>query len=337
MSLKLPARPNLEQLRKQAKELLRGYQEGEAAAIERFRSLASFSPSASFKLSDAQHVIARDYGFSSWPKLKQHIDSLTRILSPAEMLAAAVRDSDSAKTARLLQTHRELKAQINEPMAGYGAGVQALLAAVQRSDRNTIDVLLGAGADINARSRSWSGGLGVLDECSPEMAPFLIERGASLDVHSASRLGMLEKLEELVSTDPSVAGARGAGGQTPLHCASTVEIARYLLDHGAEIDARDIRHESTPAQHMLRVLQARHYPGDRQEIARHLIARGSKTDILMAAALGDTQLVLEHLEAEPDCIRMCVTAAHFPKQDARSDGTIYIGMFGRGRTPHLIA
>ena len=54
--------------------------------------------------------------------------------------------------------------------------------------------------------------------------------------------------------------ARGGDGQTPLHFASTVEVAEFLLENGAEIDARDVDHESTPAQYMLRVEQKRHYP-----------------------------------------------------------------------------
>ena len=55
----LPERPNLRHLKDQARELLR---EGEA------RTLAS-----------AQLRIARQYGFTSWPKLKQHVDSLHEV------------------------------------------------------------------------------------------------------------------------------------------------------------------------------------------------------------------------------------------------------------------
>jgi ankyrin repeat protein len=337
MSRELPAKPNLEHLKKQAKDLLHNFQQGDAAAMERFSSLASLSAPASPKLADAQHVLARDHGFASWPKLKEHVESLTRVLGPAALLSAAVCASDANRVARVLESHPALKAQINAPMANYGDGMQALLAAVQRSDRKTTDVLLRAGADINVRSRWWAGGIGVLDECAPDIAAFLIERGAVVDAHAAARLGMFAKLQELVTADASVVGNRGANGQTPLHFASTVEIARYLLEHGANIDACDIQHESTPAQHMLRVVQARHYPRDRQDIARYLVARGCRTDILMAAALGDVQLVRRHLDADPACIRMCVSEQYFPKRDPRSGGTIYIQLFGRERTAHLIA
>jgi len=337
MSRQLPVRPNLEHLREQAKELLRSVQQGDTAALELFRSLVSFSAPASLKLADAQHAIARDYGFATWPKLKEHVESLARVRQPAEMLTAAIRAQDAEKAAKLLETHPELKAHINEPLANYGAGMQALLAAVQRSDRKTIDVLLQAGADINARSHWWAGGIGVLDECSLDMAPFLMERGAVLDAHSAARLGMIEKLRELVTGNREAIGVHGAHGQTVLHCAPTVEIAQYLLEQGADMDARDVEHESTPAQHMLRVVQARYYPRDRQDIARHLVARGCRTDILMAAALGDLALVRRHVDTDPASIRTRVSEAYFPKQDPRSDGTVYVEIFGRGRTPHLIA
>src|SRR5262249_62010925 len=134
--------------------------------------------------------------------------------------------SDAGKTARVLESNPELKARLNEPMANYGS-LPAILAAVQRTDRKTIDVLLGSGADINARGGSWTGGIGVLDECSPDIAAFLIERGAILDAHAAARLGMFDKLQEFVTADPGGGRARGWEGQTPLHLASHVRNAHY--------------------------------------------------------------------------------------------------------------
>ena len=319
MSQELPIKPNLEYLKNQAKQ--------------RLRQLKTSDPR--LKLADAQHLIARDYGFSNWSQLKQHVETLLSVLAPAEQLAIAVCASDATQTAKLLKSHPELGPQLNEPMIHYGVGMQALLAAVQRSDRKTIDVLLSAGADINARSRWWAGGVGVLDECSPEIAEFLMERGASLNAHSAARLGRLEQLKEFVAA--ADVGTRGANGETVLHFASTVPIAEYLLDQGAELDARDLLHESTPAQHMLRVVQARHFPRDRQDIARLLVARGCRTDILMAAALGDLALVRHHVDTDPTCIRTRVSPEHFPKKDPRSESSIYFQIFGANRTPHMVA
>lgn len=58
MSRQLPLNPNLNHLRKQAKELLRELRQQDPA----------------LQLADAQHAIARDYGFASWPKLKAHVE-----------------------------------------------------------------------------------------------------------------------------------------------------------------------------------------------------------------------------------------------------------------------
>ena len=315
MSRELPAKPSLEYLRKQAKQLQRTTFQG--------------------KLADAQHAVAREYGFADWAKLKSYV--ITLGLPPAEALTAAIRDQGAQRVRELLESHSELRAKINEPLPNYGFGQHALFAAVQRSDRATIDVLLDAGANIHKRTEWWAGGFGVLDDCDPGLVDFLVERGAVIDAHAAVRLGMISKLTELVAADQNVVHAKGGDGQTPLHFASTVEIAQFLLDHGAEIDALDVDHESTPAQYMLRVEQKRHYPRDRQDVARYLVSRGCKTDLLMATALGDVNLVRHHLDTDPACIRTSVSEAWFPKKDPRAGGTIYIWMLGANRTAHVVA
>jgi ankyrin repeat protein len=250
----------------------------------------------------------------------------TAHIDPIEQLAAAVHENDSAQVQQVLARHPELRSRLNDPLPGGAFGATALLAAVHHRNREMIEVLLRAGADINARSHWWAGSFGVLD-ADTELAPFLIDRGATVDVHAAARLGMTARVEELISADPSRVHARGGDGQTPLHVASSIEIARYLLDRGADIDARDIDHESTPAQYMVR---------DRQEIARYLVERGARTDILMSAALGDLARVRNHL-ADPDAIRTSVSDACFPKRDLRSGGTIYIWTLGAHKTPHIVA
>ena len=54
---------------------------------------------------------------------------------------------------------------------------------------------------------------------------YAIERGAVVDVHAAARLGLVERLRQLISGTPALVHERGGDGQTPLHFASTVEIA----------------------------------------------------------------------------------------------------------------
>jgi hypothetical protein len=66
MSRDLPSRPDFDYLRKQAKALLR--------TLRQQRGDAS--------LADAQHALAREYGFASWPKLKAHIEALAEAAPP---------------------------------------------------------------------------------------------------------------------------------------------------------------------------------------------------------------------------------------------------------------
>ena len=58
-----------------------------------------------------------------------------------------------------------------------------------------------------------------------------------LDVHEASSLGRVERLRELLGSDPSLATSRSDDGFTPLHYAAffgTAEAAAALLEHGAD-------------------------------------------------------------------------------------------------------
>ena len=74
----LPPSPSLTQLKLQAKELRRAHQEGDAEAsarVARFLPAMGASPEAELSHRDAQFVIAREHGFASWPKLKQHVES----------------------------------------------------------------------------------------------------------------------------------------------------------------------------------------------------------------------------------------------------------------------
>lgn len=67
---RLPVRPDLEQLQRQAKELLRAIHAGDASALAEFREQhPEATDSPDIKLADAQRVLARSYGASSWARL----------------------------------------------------------------------------------------------------------------------------------------------------------------------------------------------------------------------------------------------------------------------------
>jgi hypothetical protein len=78
----LPARPNIDQYKKQAKELLSAYAANDPTAIERVRAQSSRPRIA---LADAQFVIAREYGFDNWPTFAKHVETL-RIARAVESL-----------------------------------------------------------------------------------------------------------------------------------------------------------------------------------------------------------------------------------------------------------
>src|SRR6266508_3786970 len=90
-------------------------------------------------------------------------------LEQLEALRDAVRANDAAAVRRLLAEHPALKARINEPLPDFNFESTALLGAVGCVNREMIDVLLDAGADINVKSGWWAGGFGVLDSASPDL------------------------------------------------------------------------------------------------------------------------------------------------------------------------
>lgn len=84
MAKSLPARPNLDHLRRQSKALLAALAEGDAQAVKTFQEHLPAARSMSadqvrctpFRLADAQSAIARKTGFGSWPQLARHVDQL---------------------------------------------------------------------------------------------------------------------------------------------------------------------------------------------------------------------------------------------------------------------
>ncbi len=75
MSVSLPERPDLDQLRRQAKELRDAARRGDAAAVERCAHHHPAALQSTVSLASAQLVIARELGFASWPRLKAAIDT----------------------------------------------------------------------------------------------------------------------------------------------------------------------------------------------------------------------------------------------------------------------
>src|SRR5277367_3358672 len=157
MKKQLPARPNLEQLRKQAKSLLKGHQASSSEVLAQIRehhprwqnSSSEEIANSPFTLADAQLVIAREYEFETWPKLKTHVTQ-HEIAPSTESIVKSLREAagqgDLARLNALLDANPEL---INEP---GGSGVRtALHQAVFGNRADSVKLLLERGADPNIR------------------------------------------------------------------------------------------------------------------------------------------------------------------------------------------
>ncbi|MBN9619039.1 MAG: ankyrin repeat domain-containing protein, partial [Actinobacteria bacterium] len=183
----LPARPNLDQLRHQAKDLLHAAQQGDAEALSRVVAVAG-----SVRLSAAQLAVAREYGFSSWAALKLEVerrDILDR--------------GDVARLVELLTAHPELAIRRlahwsdgnrNRPLAYVTkmrfyhdqAGAPADVSGTGALAR----ALLAAGAPVNGRRRDKETPLiTAASYGDAEVARVLIEAGADLDTTSAPDAG----------------------------------------------------------------------------------------------------------------------------------------------------
>jgi hypothetical protein len=65
----------LDDIKKEARELLHALQRRDAAALRRYYSIDSLNDLSQPRLSDAQYIIAREHGYSSWQKLTGHLQT----------------------------------------------------------------------------------------------------------------------------------------------------------------------------------------------------------------------------------------------------------------------
>lgn len=146
MQQKLPTRrmrthPDLEQIKRQARELLRGFTAGEPDAVAEVHSHYREADPSRFALHDAQLVIARSYGFASWPRLKSFVDGVT-----IRRLADAIQKDELPVVQAMLAARPELA----DMSMSYGDERQPIHFAVMRRSAGMVRLLMHRGA--NARS-----------------------------------------------------------------------------------------------------------------------------------------------------------------------------------------
>jgi ankyrin repeat protein len=198
----LPPRPSLEQYKKQAKDLVKAFKAGEVKPSGAFEDFASRKLSEKCTLANAQFVIARVHGFTSWPKFAQHIESVARpasAISNFEAAADAIVNGDAKTLERLLREHpdlararstREHRATLLHYVSANGVENYR-----QKTPKNIVAIarlLLDAGADVNAVADVYGGGAPALNLTATSVHPeragvqnalldFLLESGARID------------------------------------------------------------------------------------------------------------------------------------------------------------
>lgn len=335
----LPERPDLDHLRGQAKTLLDALREADAGAVERAKRVLAHRGEA-WQLADAQFVIAREYGFASWPKLAAHVEATRTNADARERITnafkAAVETGDVETLKTLFERDPSSCELVDAPIFSFGAR------AVARVKKNAalLDLLLANGADINLKSDWWAGPWGVLETADREEADLYLSRGATIDVFAAANLDRVDLLKSMLDADASLVHAKGGDGCRPLHFAKSAAAMDLILSHGADIDARDVDHESTALQWALPRPDSVHQgirPAGSLDRVRLLADRGAMVDIFAAAALSDVALIRRALADYPSAKTAHVNAPGYPPCPVQSGGHIYTYTLGGGLTPYAIA
>lgn len=307
----LPPRPNLHQLERQARELLR-----------RQPQLG--------RLRDAQRIIAEEYGFGSWDALRTRVESLSgaaprSIIRPPELDSAdgdlvwnalnASGEGDVDALRRVL----ERDARLSRAEYWY---TPAIHFAVREGHVEAVRLLLESGADPEWNGL-YDGSLIVMagDRGHAEIARILEEardgRGRILagsdshPIHAAITREDTREIRRLLDLNPGLVDVGNEVGASPLHRAvgrGVHELAALLLERGANVHAVLSAARGlgggfwTDLQAIdLAIWDGRH-SGDGRMI-RLLLEHGATFDLTVAAALGEIERVRQMLDEEPTRIR----------------------------------
>jgi Ankyrin repeats (3 copies) len=214
----LPPHPNLDQYKKQAKELLKAWRSADAESQRRLRRFHPRPQGAKLALADAQLVIAREHGFESWPKFVHHIEEIVKRHSPVsrfEIAVDAIVGGDLQRLTSLLRedpslvrarSTREHHATLLHYVSANGVEDYR-----QKTPKNIVAIaklLLDQGSEIDATGDMYGGGSTTLGLTATSIHPFnagvleplidlLVERGADFD----ARQGRMSIVEGCLAND----------------------------------------------------------------------------------------------------------------------------------------
>jgi ankyrin repeat protein len=286
MSQALPARPNLDWLRKTAKQQL--------------QELRKDNPGA--KLAAAQLALARQYGFRSWRALKAEADRLQALASSGEQsIAALLRAVGTGQ----IDTVRAMLAAAPElvnavgPHPFWGGRPQPLHVSIETKRRDMFDLLLASGADINGSNEEyeyWSPLMLTFHWDEPDMRRVLLEHGARIGLIEAMLMEDDALVEQMLRPGKSALPAFEPNAGSILAFARTPFAIDRLIDLGVSQDRKD-RWDTTPIQAMSRL-------GPRgQPLVRHMVQRGLAIEPQEYARMGDKDTLAALVAASPDIAR----------------------------------
>jgi uncharacterized protein len=168
------------------------------------------------------------------------------MLAEAEPMLAAARRGRADIAAMLLELGMDVDVADQTQLRG-------LHAAVTGDSLEVVKLLVSHGADIDRPTTQYDGPMGFASHFGrPEIAAFLAP--LSRDVHNLTYLGFRDRLAELFAADPSLVNARHFRfGWTPLFVLpadedAALDMAAFLLDHGADPNIRDPENDLTAEQ-----------------------------------------------------------------------------------------
>jgi HEAT repeat protein len=145
----LPDSPSLEFLRNQAKDLCKALRAGDphalrrvAAHLPRMQTANSIEGVRRFRLSHALFIVAREYGFASWPKLKAHVEAQARLTAVAANTGMVARRAITGSAPRAEATRRLAEQLTEMAYRQDGKGIAAVFEHLPRRDILAVRALI---------------------------------------------------------------------------------------------------------------------------------------------------------------------------------------------------
>lgn len=296
---------DLDQLKRQAKELLKALRKGELSALELASKHYRGTPLAEYHLTDAQLIIARHHGFESWAKLRAEVDAVN-----LKRLVSAVQASNLKEASKLL---KERPALVSFDLAENNEH-RVLHFAVLKRDEPMVRLLVKAGADphkgiyphreattayVIAKERGFSEIVAAIEEEERFRQRQMSGSNATIspnqeELSHAIRGGSHQAALAILEVDAAIAQACDRKGNTALHIAceaGAMPVIDWLLEHDADCGKANLK-GWTPLEHAILSI-----PSDKKAecvarfptIARKLIRHGAEIKPLVAAAMGDAE------------------------------------------------